>query len=103
MPEFTTLSVDQAKAKAATRKQAELLREYSGYIGRLESGGAGSLKLLPGETTQAIRRRLGKAAKSEGKALAVRRTVDTVYSGSQMVPVGEGGPAKLLDRGAVCA
>ena len=79
MPQFSNVSVGEAQAKSATGKRAVLLREYMGYIDRLQPGGAGSLRIGPGETTQAVRRRLGAAAKATGKSLAIRRTEDTIF------------------------
>ncbi|MDA1096714.1 MAG: hypothetical protein O3B84_05600 [Chloroflexi bacterium] len=79
MPQFRTVSLDEARTKPASGKRAELLQEYAGYLDRLTAGQAGSLKAAPGETTQAIRRRLGAAAKSAGKQISVRRSEDTIY------------------------
>jgi hypothetical protein len=79
MPQFNNVSVEEAQAKSSTGKRAELLQEYSDYLDQLKPGGAGSLKVGPGETTQAVRRRLGAAAKAAGKPLAIRRTADTIF------------------------
>jgi len=49
------------------------------YIERLEDGHAGKLKGSEGETTAAIRRRLGSAAKYLGKELVVQRVGDQLY------------------------
>jgi hypothetical protein len=79
MPQFSNVSVEEAQAKSATGKRSELLHEYMGYLEQLRPGGAGSLSVGPGETTQAVRRRLSAAAKATGKQLAIRRTADTIY------------------------
>ncbi len=79
MPQFINLSVEEAQAKSATGKRAELLNEYMGYLSRLQPNGAGSLRVGPGETTQAVRRRLGAAARVMGIRLTIRRTADTIY------------------------
>ena len=50
-----------------------------GYIDRLEEGQAGKLQASEGETTQAIRRRLGAAAKLAGKGIVIRRAGEEVY------------------------
>ena len=79
MPQFSSLSVGEAQAKSATGKRAELLTEYIGYLRQLQPGGAGSLRVGPGETTQALRRRLGAAARAVDTRLTIRRTADTIY------------------------
>ena len=79
MPQFNSLSVGEAQARSATGKRAELLQEYMGYLNQVQPGGAGSLRVGPGETTQAIRRRLGAAAEAMGTHLTIRRTDDTIY------------------------
>ena len=79
MPTFRTLSIAEARANTATGKRAALLQEYMGYIQRVGPGEAGVLEAGEGETTQAIRRRLGAAAEAFGKELVVRRAGDTVY------------------------
>ena len=69
----------EAQARAVTGKRADLLNEYMGYLNQLLPGTAGSLRVGPGETTQAVRRRLTAAATAMGTSLTVRRTADTVY------------------------
>ena len=60
-------------------KRGGLMREYIGYIERLEDGHAGKLQGNEVETTAAIRRRLGSAAKYLGKELVVQRVGDQLY------------------------
>ena len=79
MPTFAKMSVAQAQAQSATGKRAQVLQEYMGYIQELAPGEAGVLEAGEGETTQAIRRRLGAAAEALGKTLQMRRNGDTVY------------------------
>ena len=55
------------------------MRQYMDYIGQLENGQAGKLIPNAGETTAAIRRRLGAAAQLLGKSLVVNRQGDVVY------------------------
>ena len=52
---------------------------YSFFIEKLKDGKAGHLRPSEGETVQAVRRRLGKAAKLAGKSLEIRRVHDEVY------------------------
>ena len=79
MPRFELVPIDEATLKTATGKRAEVAREYLGYIDRLEEGQAGRLQASEGETTAAIRRRLGAAAKLAGKDLVIRRSNEEVY------------------------
>ena len=65
--------------KTATGKRAQIAREYLGYIDRLEQGQAGRLQASEGETTAAIRRRLGAAAKLAGEDIIIRRSHEEVY------------------------
>ena len=79
MPAFRTISIAEARANTATGQRAALLHEYMGYVQRVPPKEAGVLEAVEGETTQAIRRRLGAAAEALGKELVVRRAGDTVY------------------------
>lgn len=79
MPTFSTLPVAEARARSASGVRAALLQEYIGYIERVGPGEAGKLEAGEGETTQAIRRRLGAAAEALGKRLDFRRADSTVY------------------------
>ena len=79
MPTFDVLTLGEAQASSVTGKQAQVLREYMGYIERVPDGHAGKLQPSPGETTNALRRRLGSAAQALGKTLTVRKAGDTVY------------------------
>ena len=79
MPEFEMVSIEEATLKTATGKQAKIVKEYIGYIERLGEGQAGKLQALEGETTTAVRRRLGAAARLTGEALTIKRAGDEVY------------------------
>ena len=63
MPKFELVSLADAEINSATGKRAQIIREYIGYIDRLSEGQAGKLVAAEGETTGAVRRRLGAAAK----------------------------------------
>ena len=79
MPTFDIVSIGEARANSATGKRAELLKEYIGYIQRVAPGEAGRLVAGEGETTQAIKRRLGAAAQALGKSLDSKSAGTTVY------------------------
>ncbi len=79
MPTLDVLTLGEAQANSVTGKRAEILREYMGYIDRVQEGQAGKLTPNEGETTNAIRRRLTNAATAMGKNLQVRKSENTVY------------------------
>ena len=79
MPTLDVLTLGEAQANSVTGKRAQILREYMGYIDRVQEGQAGKLTPSEGETTNAIRRRLTNAATAMGKSLQVRKSENTVY------------------------
>ena len=79
MPTLDVLTLGEAQANSVTGKRAQILREYMGYIDRVQEGQAGKLTPSEGETTNAIRRRLTNAATAMGKNLQVRKSENTVY------------------------
>ena len=80
MPKLDIVSVEEAKAKSATRgKRAQILQEYLDYIDQLKSGQAGRLVAGAGETTATLRRRLGDAARAAGRKVTIKRAGDEIY------------------------
>ena len=80
MPDFELVPLDEARLQASlTGNRGAIVNEYLGYINQLQGGQAGKLRVGEGETTAAIRRRLGSAAQQAGKELVVRRVGDEVY------------------------
>ena len=80
MPTLEVVSVQEARLELSlTGKRGVMMRQYMDYIGQLETGQAGKLIPDEGETTAAIRRRLGAAAKLLGKSLIVNRLGNVVY------------------------
>lgn len=79
MPRFEVIPISEARLNSTTGKRAAILREYIGYVQSVPEGEAGSLHLGPGETTNAIRRRIGAAAEALGKHLTVKRTENVIY------------------------
>ena len=70
MPRFEFLSARDAHLELALRgSRGEILREYMEYIELLDPEHAGKLTAAEGESTAAIRRRLGAAAQLLGKSL----------------------------------
>ena len=80
MPTLEVVSLQEARLELSlTGKRGVMMRQYMDYIGQLETGQAGKLIPDEGETTAAIRRRLGAAAELLGKSLVVNRQGDVVY------------------------
>ena len=80
MPTLEVVSLQEARLELSlTGKRGVMMRQYMDYIGQIETGQAGKLIPDEGETTAAIRRRLGAAAELLGKSLVVNRQGDVVY------------------------
>ena len=80
MPTLEVVSIREAQIELSlSGKRGATIRQYVDYINRLESGQAGKLTPDEGETTAALRRRLGAAAELLGKGLVVNRLGDVVY------------------------
>ena len=97
MPAFELVRLDEAMIKSATGKRAGMMAEYVGFIEKVQKGQAGKLQPGEGETTAAVRRRLGAAAKLVGKKLVIKRTGDEVYFwvvSQRGRPRGRGRPRK---------
>ena len=76
--EIVTLQVAQLELSLAG-KRGMIMHQYMDCIEQLETGQAGKLIPDEGETTAAIRRRLGAAAQLLGKSLVVNRLVDVFF------------------------
>ena len=80
MPRFEFLSIRDARVDLALKgSRGEILREYMGYIEQIDPEHAGKLTAAEGESTAAIRRRLGAAAQLLEKSLEVTRFGRVVY------------------------
>ena len=80
MPTFEYLSARDARIELTLRgSRGAVLREYMGYIEQLDPEQAGRLTAEEGESTAAIRRRLGAAAQLLGKSLEVAVHGRVVY------------------------
>ena len=79
-PTLEIVSLQDAKRDLSlTGKRGAVIRQYIDYINQLEAGQAGKLTPNEGETTAAVRRRLGAAAELLGKSLVVNRQGNTVF------------------------
>ena len=98
MPTIEVVSLQDAQLELSlTGKRGVMMRQYMDFIGQLEAGQAGKLIPEEGETTAAIRRRLGAAAQLLGKSLVVNRLGDVVFfweEASSPAPRRRGRPRK---------
>jgi hypothetical protein len=79
MPEFTTVSMKEARLQTTSGRQAKYLSEYAEYIQKLPTGQAGRLRIGEQENPLTIRRRLGVAAQTLGINLIIKRSGTDVY------------------------
>ena len=80
MPKFELISKDEAQSKARfSGRNGQVVAMYMFFIEQIKEGKAGRLKASEGETVQAVRRRLGKAARLAGKELTIKRVRDEIY------------------------
>jgi hypothetical protein len=79
MPEFTTVSVQEAKMRTIPGRQGKFINEYADYIQQLPQGQAGKLSIGEEEKHTAIRRRLATTAKAMNINLIVKRSGNDLY------------------------
>jgi hypothetical protein len=79
MPEFTTVSVQEAQLRTIPGRQGKFINEYADYIQQLPQGQAGKLTIGEGEKHTAIRRRLVSAAKALGVTIIIKRSGNDLY------------------------
>ena len=95
MPVFDLIPMQEAVIRCAlTGKRGEIMEEYFGYVSQLKPGKAGKLSLVEGDTSAAVKRRLGTAAKLKGKQLVVKRVDDDIYFREAETQKGRGRPRK---------
>jgi hypothetical protein len=79
MPEFTTVSVQEAMVRTIPGRQGRFLNQYIEYIQQLPRGQAGRLRGEEGDNPLTIRRRLAGAAQALGINLIIKRSGGDVY------------------------
>jgi hypothetical protein len=79
MPEFTTVSVQEAMIRTIPGRQGKFINEYADYIQEVVSGEAGKLHAAENENPLTIRRRLVSAAKALGIPLVIKRSGEDIY------------------------
>jgi hypothetical protein len=79
MPEFTTVSVQEAQIRTIPGRQGTFMNEYADYIQQVPKGQAGRLTIGAEEKHTTIRRRLSVAAKTLHVPLIIKRSGTDVY------------------------
>jgi hypothetical protein len=79
MPEFSTVSVQEAQLRTIPGRQGKFINEYIDYIQHVPSGQAGRLRGGESETPLTIRRRLVAAAKAMNINLTIKRSENDLY------------------------
>ncbi len=79
MPEFETVSLQEAQFRTISGRQGKFLNEYASYIQQLPTGQAGKLRPLEQEKPDTIRRRLVSAANALGIPLIIKRSGEDIY------------------------
>ena len=79
MPEFTTVSVQEAQLRTIPGRQGQFIKEYADYIQQLSHGQAGKLSIGEDEKHTAIRRRLATTAKAMHINLIIKRSGNDLY------------------------
>ena len=73
------MSREETNRRPAVSPALLRLKQYQGYVKKVTPGLTGRLTPGKGETSAAVRRRLGAAAKALGVQLTVKRVGDRVY------------------------
>jgi hypothetical protein len=79
MPEFTTVSVQEALIRTIPGRQGTFINEYADYIQHVPSGQAGKLRIGESENPLTVRRRLVSAANALNIPLIIKRSGNDLY------------------------
>ncbi len=79
MPNFSTMSVQEALRLTGGGKRQKDLAAYLESINSLDRGSAGVVEPSQGESLSTVRRRLGDAARLSGREIEIRRGEGAVY------------------------
>jgi hypothetical protein len=79
MPEFTTVSVQEAQMRTIPGRQGRFINEYADYIQQVPTGQAGKLTIGQSEKHPTVRRRLVSAANALNIALIIKRSGNDLY------------------------
>jgi hypothetical protein len=79
MPEFETVSLQEAQLRTVSGRQGKFIKEYASYIQQLPQGQAGKLTVGEQEKHPTVRRRLVTAAKALGINIIIKRSGNDLY------------------------
>src|SRR5918992_3035201 len=79
MPEFTTISVQEAQIRTIPGRQGTFINEYADYIQQVPQGQAGKLRIREDEKHTTVRRHLVKAAQAMNSTLIIKRSGNDIY------------------------
>ncbi len=79
MPEFTTVSLQEAQMRTVPGRQGQFINEYADYIQQLPQGQAGKLTIGGDEKHTTVRRRLTAAAQAMNITLIIKRSGNDLY------------------------
>ena len=80
MPGFRRVSREEISSRRpAVNPALARLKQYQAYIKKVGAGETGRLTPSKGESSAAVRRRLGAAARALGVKLTVKRVGDQVF------------------------
>jgi hypothetical protein len=79
MPEFETVSLQEAQLRTVSGRQGKFIKEYASYIQQLPQGQAGKLTVGVQEKHPTVRRRLVTAAKALGINIIIKRSGNDLY------------------------
>jgi hypothetical protein len=79
MPEFTTVTVQEAQLRTIPGRQGQFINEYANYIQQVPKGQAGRLRVGEEEKHLTVRRRLVTAAQVMNIPLIIKRSGNDVY------------------------
>src|SRR5918999_3890837 len=83
MPEFTTISVQEAQMRTIPGRQGTFINEYADYIQQVPQGQAGKLRIGEDEKHTTVRRHLVTAAQAMNSTLIIKRSGNDIYFWSE--------------------
>src|SRR5918996_1670772 len=96
MPDFAIISLQEARLRTLSGRQAQYFYQYAEYIQQLSQGKAGKLHVWEYEKPITIRRRLTVVAQMLGIPLTIKRSENDIYFWSE--PLQEGQPKPRRGR-----
>ena len=79
MPDFAIISLQEARLRTLSGRQAQYFNQYAEYIQQLGEGQAGKLHVSEQERHTTIRRRLTVTAQMLGISLTIKRSGEDIY------------------------